>query len=98
MLEQKVSPTFKRDVKRLKKKHVNTDPLKEVMFLIIEDTKASKRVLRQKHNMHALKGEWIGNLECHVANVGDWLLIWCVQDGFAVFQRTGTHDELFKIS
>ena len=40
MLEQKVSPTFKRDVKRLKKKHVNTDPLKEVMFLIIEDTKA----------------------------------------------------------
>lgn len=96
MLEQKVSPTFKRDVKRLKKKHVNTDPLKEVMFLIIEDTKASKRVLRQKHNMHALKGERIGNLERHVANVGDWLLIWCVQDGFAVFQRTGTHDELFK--
>ena len=96
MLEQKVSPTFKRDVKRLKRKHVNTDPLKEVMFLIIEDTKASKRVLRQKHNMHALKGERIGNLECHVANVGDWLLIWCVQDGFAVFQRTGTHDELFK--
>lgn len=96
MLKQKVSPTFKRDVKRLKKKHVNTEPLKEVMLLIIEDTKTSKKELRRKHNMHALKGEWSGNLECHVANVVDWLLIWCVKDGFAVFQRTGTHDELFR--
>lgn len=96
MLKQKVSPTFKRDVKRLKKKHADVNLLKDVMLLIIEDSKTSKTELRRKHNMHALKGGWSGNLECHVANTGDWLLIWCVENGYAVFQRTGRHDELFR--
>ncbi len=96
MLKQKVSPSFERDVKRLKKKHVDTEPLKEVMLLVLDDTTESKRELRRRHNMHSLKGEWQDSLECHVANIGDWLLIWCVADGFAVFQRTGTHHELFR--
>ena len=97
-LEPDLTPSFTRDVKRLDKKHIATDPLLEVMELILENTKETKRILERHHNMHALKGAWKDSLECHVANVGDWLLIWCVQDGFAVFERTGTHDELFKKS
>lgn len=46
--------------------------------------------------MHALKGAWAGSSECHVANAGDWLVIWKTGNGLAVIQRTGTHDELFK--
>ncbi len=46
--------------------------------------------------MHTLKGMWAGNYECHVANAGDWLVIWKVGNGLAVFDRTGSHDELFR--
>lgn len=96
MLKQQLSPSFERDVKRLKKKHVDTDLLKEVVLLIVQNDEASKRLLRSRHRMHALKGAWSGSLECHVANFGDWLLVWCVKGDTAIFQRTGTHDELFK--
>ncbi len=98
MLKQKLSPAFIRDVKKLKKKYADTDLLKEVILLILQNDKASKKTLRSRHNMHSLKGTWKGSLECHVANFGDWLLIWCVKDDVAVFQRTGSHDDLFKIS
>ena len=46
--------------------------------------------------MHALKEGWLGSNECHVANAGDWLLIWRSNESIAVFQRTGSHDELFR--
>lgn len=46
--------------------------------------------------MHALKGNWSGSNECHVANAGNWLVIWRTGNGLAVFQRTGSHDELFR--
>lgn len=40
-------------------------------------------------------GAWRGSRECHVANAGDWLVIWS-DDGVTAFsRRTGSHDELF---
>ena len=33
--------------------------------------------------------------ECHVANSGNWLVIWSSNDEVAFFERTGSHDELF---
>ena len=88
--------SFKRDVKALLKKHRDTSDLKEVIELVLQNTETAKKVLRQKHNAHALKGAWLGSNECHIANAGDWLLIWRTGNGIAVFQRTGTHDELFQ--
>ena len=96
MLKPKLAPSFKKDIKRLKKKKIDTQPLKDVIMLVLENSKSSTKELKRRHNMHKLKGNWEGSFECHVANVGDWLLIWCTQGNFAVFQRTGTHDELFK--
>jgi len=84
-----------KDMKRLTKKHVELKPLKEVMQLIIDDTPQAKAELKRRHNMHVLKGDWSGSLECHVANVGDWLLIWAPTKDQVYFQRTGSHDELF---
>ena len=46
--------------------------------------------------MHRLAGQWAGSNECHVCNAGDWLLVWAVRDNLAVFQRTGTHREIFR--
>lgn len=95
-LEAQFSPTFKRDLKRLDKRHVDDTPLAEVIDLIIENSPESLYELRRRHNMHSLVGGWSGSNECHVCNAGDWLLIWRTFDGIALMQRTGTHDELFR--
>lgn len=95
MLRAEFTSQFQRDSKRLKKKHVDLAPLKEVVGLVLENTSEAHAELRRRHNMHDLKGEWSGSRECHVANAGDWLVIWREGTGLAVFQRTGSHDELF---
>ena len=95
-LQAQYSASFERDVKRLRKKHINELPLEQVIDLIVENSDDSLAALRQRHNMHTLYGSWAGSFECHVCNAGDWLLIWRVFDGIALLQRTGTHDELFR--
>ena len=96
MLSAQYTSKFERDVKWLTKKHYDISLLGEVIDLVLEDTKESKETLRQRHNMHSLKGAWSGSNECHVANAGDWLVIWKTGNGLAVFQRTGSHDDLFR--
>lgn len=89
-------PSFSRDLKRIKKRKLDERDLLEVINLVIENTPEALEVLRRRHRMHSLKGSWRGSSECHVANAGDWLIVWRVSDGVAFFQRTGTHDEIFK--
>ncbi|MDP3295266.1 MAG: type II toxin-antitoxin system YafQ family toxin [Nevskia sp.] len=45
------------------------------------------------YNEHALREDWAGYLECHLA--GDWLVIYKRHPGSVVLYRTGTHGELF---
>lgn len=96
MLTAKYERAFARDLKRLAKKHVSDAPLEEVIALILENTAKSRKELVRRHNMHALGGAWSGSSECHVCNAGDWLLVWAESGGVAYFQRTGTHDEIFR--
>lgn len=90
------APAFRRDVKRLKAQHQDLQPLVEVVDLIAENSEASRECLKRRHRAHALLGQWKGSNECHVANAGDWLLIWRVHEDIALMVRTGTHDQLFK--
>lgn len=96
MLKPEYTPTFERDIKRLKKAHCDLEPLKDVIRLILNNDLQSIEELKQRHNMHTLSGKWRGSNECHVCNAGDWLLIWRTVADLAVFQRTGTHDQLFR--
>ena len=96
MLIPEYTSQFERDVKRLNKKHVDAEPLKEVVRLILENTADSLGELRRRHNMHDLRGDWMGSTECHIANAGDWLLAWKANEKLAVFQRTGSHDDIFR--
>lgn len=95
-LQAQFSSAFKRDLKRLDKKHIDDAPLAEVIDLIIQNTPESLEALRKRHRMHTLNGTWHGSCECHVCNAGDWLLIWRVSGDIALMQRTGTHGELFR--
>lgn len=96
MLRVAYTARFQRDVKRLKKKRYDLDQLKALIDLVAQNTPEALDELRRRHNMHELKGEWSGSRECHVANAGDWLVIWRDEDTFVTFQRTGSHDELFR--
>lgn len=91
------SSAFKRDLKKkARRRGWDLSELEKVIDLVIENTPESQTVLRQRHNMHTLTGSWAGRKECHVANAGDWLVIWSSNDSVAFFERTGSHDELFR--
>lgn len=89
-------PSFSRDLKRVRRRGLDEHELRAVIGLILENTPDTLEELRRRHRMHALKGAWKGSSECHVANAGDWLLVWRVHEGVAFLQRTGTHDEIFR--
>lgn len=95
-LKAQFSPSFRRDLKRLDKKHIDDAPLAEVIDLIIENSPESIAELKRRHRMHALSGSWFGSSECHVCNAGDWLLVWRTAGDIALMQRTGTHDGIFR--
>ena len=96
-LQAKFAPAFSRDLKKkAAKRHWDLKDLEAVIDLILENSKESIEVLKQRHNMHKLSREWDGSNECYVANAGDWLVIWKADGGIAYFQRTGSHDELFR--
>lgn len=91
------SAAFSRDLKKkAKRRNWNLSALADVINLILENDAESKAILRQRHDMHPLTGKWKGRNECHVANAGDWLVIWSANDRVAFFERTGSHDELFR--
>ena len=91
------SSAFKRDLKKkARRRGWDLSELEKVIDLVIENTPESQTVLRQRHNMHTLTGSWAGRKKCHVANAGDWLVIWSSNDSVAFFERTGSHDELFR--
>ena len=90
------APKFHRDYKRLVKRGVDTTPLCEVVSLILENTLAAREELVRRHNMCRLSEAWFGSNGRHACNAGDWLLVWAVRDELVVFQRTGTHREIFR--
>lgn len=96
-LSAEFSTAFSRDLKKkARRRNWDLEELKELIDLVLENTSESQEILRRRHNMHRLSGSWAGRSECHVANSGDWLVIWSSNDEVAFFERTGSHDELFR--
>lgn len=87
-----VKPTtqFKKDFKLAMKRGLKIELLEEVIA-----TLAMGETLSEKHNDHALAGNWVGHRECHI--LPDWLLIYRVENEVLVLtlSRTGTHSDLF---
>ena len=50
--------------------------------------------LPEKYRDHKLSGEFQGCRECHIEP--DWLLVYRVMENVIIFERTGTHSDLFK--
>ena len=96
-LSAEFSSAFRRDLKKkARRRGWDLSELEKVINLVLDNSPESLGVLRSRHNMHLLSGSWSGRKECHVANAGDWLVIWSSNDKVAFFERTGGHDELFR--
>jgi mRNA interferase YafQ len=67
--EVKRTSQFKKDYKASKKQGRNIGLLMEVIEKLANDES-----LLEKHRDHALKGNWKGFRECHIAP--DWLLVY----------------------
>jgi len=81
---------FKKDLKRAKKRGKNSEKLKTVLSRLIDE-----ETLAERYRDHALVGNYRGRRECHIEP--DWLLIYKLEgDDEIVFERTGSHSDLFK--
>lgn len=63
-------------------------------FLEIAEKLAYEKPLDSKYKNHRLVGNFKGRWECHIEP--DWLLVYLKTDCEIVFERTGTHSDLFK--
>ena len=96
-LTAEFSASFSRDLKKkAERRRWNLGELQKIIDLVLENTPESMEILKRRHNTHRLEGRWAGRSECHVANSGDWLVSWSSNDKVAFFERTGSHDELFR--
>ena len=86
------SKKFKQDYKRL----INSGNLVVINELLnVIELLANEQVLPEKHQDHALKGNWTGYRECHVKP--DLLLIYKLNNSELTLTlvRTGSHSDLF---
>jgi mRNA interferase YafQ len=88
MLDFTFANQFKKDLKRMEKRHRNMDEIYEVIALIIWGDP-----LPEQYREHGLSGDYARFTECHVA--GDILLIYRLGQNGVYFSRTGTHSDLF---
>jgi mRNA interferase YafQ len=80
---------FQRDIKKAEKRGKNLEKLKIIVRVLIEG-----RRLDRLHRDHQLVGSYAGRRECHIE--ADWLLIYKIEKGWIIFERTGSHSDLFK--
>ena len=89
MLTLKTTGRFQKDYKKAVKSGRDITRLKQVMTWI-----AREQDLPPALRDHKLIGNYQGRRECHLA--GDWLLIYKLEKGAVIFERTGSHADLFN--
>jgi mRNA interferase YafQ len=80
--------SFAKDIKLAQKRGKNIDKLKKIIELLV-----NKEPIPPKFRDHNLVGNFIGRRECHIEP--DWLLIYKIDKDEIIFERTGTHSDLF---
>lgn len=88
MLKSSFTKQFKKDIGKHLKSGKNSEKIKKIMFKLI-----NKEKLEDKHRDHKLVGNFKDRRECHIES--DWLLIYKINEDEIIFERTGSHSELF---
>ena len=80
---------FERDIKRAGKRRKDLEKFRIIARTLIEGGR-----LDPLHRDHQLIGDYAGRRECHIE--ADWLLIYKLEKDQIVFERTGSHADLFE--
>jgi mRNA interferase YafQ len=80
---------FEKDLKRVLKRGRGLERIKTIMRDLIE-----RKPLDRKYRDHILIGNFKDRRECHIEP--DWLLIYRIDEPRIIFERTGSHTDLFK--
>ena len=89
MLIPAYTKQFERDTKQMEKRGKNLEKMKIIICSIV-----GEEALDAIHSDHKLIGNRKGRRECHIES--DWLLIYMLDSDRVVFERTGTHSDLYK--
>jgi len=89
MLVPVYTKQFERDVKRAQRRGKDLEKFKTVARVLL-----SGQPLDPLHRDHRLVGNYEGRRDCHLES--DWLLIYQIDGERLVFERMGTHSDLFK--
>jgi len=80
---------FEKDIKKARHRGKNLEKLKIIARALIEGGK-----IDPIHRDHTLLGTYANRRECHIES--DWLLIYKLEKDRVIFERTGSHSDLFK--
>ena len=80
---------FGKDIQRAKKREKNLNKFKIIALALIEGQR-----LDPLHRDHQLVGDYAGRRECHIE--ADWLLIYKLEKNQIIFERMGSHADLFE--
>ena len=89
MLTPAYTRQFEKDVKRLQKRAKTMEKLKIIIRSLV-----AEESIDPINRDHKLIGNWKGRRECHIES--DWLLIYKIKENRIIFERTGTHSDLFR--
>ena len=80
---------FEKDLKLMIKRGSDPESIKAVIRMLIDEMP-----LERKHRDHLLIGNFKDRRECHIEP--NWLLIYRLEENSIIFERTGTHADLFR--
>jgi len=80
---------FERDLRLIQRRGKAIEKLRTVILTLIQE-----EALPERYRDHALIGNYKGRRECHIEP--DWLLIYKLADNEIIFERTGSHADLFE--
>lgn len=80
---------FEKDIKRCARRGKQMEKFKILARMLL-----SGRPLDPIHRDHKLSGNLVGRRDCHIE--ADWVLIYRIDGIRLVFERMGTHADLFK--
>ena len=80
---------FEKDLKKMEKRGRTLEKIKGIIKKLVNEERLDAR-----NKNHKLIGNYKGRRECHIE--ADWLLIYKLTDSEIIFERTGTHSDLFE--
>ena len=79
---------FEKDLKRCQRRNKRMEK-----FKLVAETLIAGDELDSIHRDHRLIGNFVDRRECHLES--DWLLIYKLEEDRIIFERMGTHADLF---